>query len=362
MNTASARPRLLFSYVTATSFVEDDLALLREHYDVETFRFDPERASSATGLARLWTRQCAWLLRELPTADLVYGWFADHHAALPVLLARWFDVPTAVVLGGMDCNWLPEYDYGVWESRWRAPLVRWVVRHADLLPTVSPSLVEAEERYSTWPERRRNGIRVHVPDLQTPHPVVPLGFRPDDWPMGPPQRPDTVTTVALIDSWRTFKIKGLDLFLAAARRLPAVSFRIVGVRDGFATTIRRDEDVPDNVALLPPRPRSALSDVYRETAVYAQLSRVEAFGLVVGEAMLSGCVPVVSAVGQPPELVGDTGEVVQRPDPDAIADALRRALGRGEEARTAARTRIENQFTMDQRRERLLGLLEELRQ
>jgi glycosyltransferase involved in cell wall biosynthesis len=60
--------------------------------------------------------------------------------------------------------------------------------------------------------------------------------------------------------------------------------------------------------------------------------------------------------------VGNTGEVVRRPDPDEIAEALRRALGRGEEARTAARARIENHFTMDQRRERLLGLLEELLQ
>lgn len=362
MSTSSGRPRLLFSYMTTTSFVEDDLALLRKHYDVETFRFDPAKASSATGLARLWTRQGAWLLRELPRADLVYGWFADHHAALPVLLARWFDVPTAVVLGGMDCNWLPEYDYGVWESRWRAPLVRWIVRHADLLPAVSSSLVEAEEWYSNWPERRRNGIRVHVPDLQTPHPVVPLGFRPDDWPMGPPQRPNTVTTVALVDSWRTFKIKGLDLFLAAAYQMPAVSFRIVGVNSDFAVEIRRNEDVPENVELMPPRPRSVLSDIYQKTDVYAQCSRVEAFGLVVGEAMLSGCVPVVSAVGQPPELVGETGEIVSRPDPDTIADALRGALGRGASARTAARSRIENHFSMAQRREQLLSLLEELRQ
>lgn len=355
------RPRLLFSYMADTSFVEDDLALLREHYDVESFQFDPGRVSSATGLARLWTRQCAWLLRELPSADLVYGWFADHHAALPVLMAPWFGVPTAIVLGGMDCNWLPEYDYGVWESWWRAPLVRWIVQRADLLLTVSPSLVEAEERYSNWPERRRNGIRVHVPNLQTPHPVVPLGFHPDDWPIGPSQRPETVATVALVDSWRTFKIKGLDLFLAAARRMPEVAFRTVGVEAGFAAEIRRNENVPENTELIPPRPRSALSEVYQETAVYAQLSRVEAFGLVVGEAMLSGCVPVVSAVGQPPELVGETGEIVRRPDPDEIAETLRRALGRGGDARTAARSRIVDQFSMAQRRERLLELLAELR-
>jgi glycosyltransferase involved in cell wall biosynthesis len=344
-----------------TSFVEDDLALLRRHFDVRVFHFEAEQASSATGLARLWTRQAAWLLRELPEADLVFGWFADHHIALPTLLARWFDVPVAVVLGGMDCNWLPEYGYGVWDSRWRAPLVRWVVKRADLLPTVSRTLIEAEERYSNWPEPRTNGIRAHVPNLQTPHPVVPLGFRPDDWPMGPAERAPSVATVALLDSWRTYKIKGIDLFLAAARRMPDVDFRVVGVSPDFATALRAEEPVPDNVRLCPPRPRPQLSAVYREAAVYAQLSRVEAFGLVVGEAMLSGCIPVVSAAGQPPDLVGDTGEVVRRPTPAAVAEGFRHALERGGTERRAARERIADHFSMAQREERLVRLLNELR-
>lgn len=361
MSVSSEQPRLLFVYRNPNSFVEEDRRLLQEHYDVRSFHFEADKATSAFGLARLWTRQLWWLLRELPAADLVYAWFADHLAALPVLLASWFDVPAAVVLGGMDCNWLPELDYGVWESRWRAPLARWVVHHADVLPTVSPSLIEAEERYSNWPERRRNGIRVHVPDLETPHPVVSLGFRPEEWPMGPAQRTDTITTAALVDSWRTFKVKGHDLFLAAARRMPEVSFRIVGLSSDLAAALRDENEVPDNVTLLPPRPRTELRTVYQETSVYAQLSRVEAFGLVVGEAMLSGCVPVVSAVGQLPALVGDTGMLVERPDPDAIAEVLRDALARDAEARRAARARIEEQFSMAQREERLLDLLADLR-
>lgn len=357
----SDQPRLLFVYLKPNSFVEEDRRILEKHYDVRAFHFDAEAATSALGLVRLWLQQLWWLLRELPAADLVYGWFVDYHVALPVLLAPRFGVPTAVVLGGMDCNWLPELNYGVWESGWRAPLVRWIVHRADVLPTVSASLVEAEERYSQAGERRRNGIRVHVPDLETPHPVIHLGFRPDDWPLGPAERPDTVTTAALVDDRRTFRVKGHDLFLAAARRMPEVSFRIVGVSEAFAATLRAEADVPDNVALLPPRPRPALRAVYQETSVYAQLSRVEAFGLVVGEAMLSGCVPMVSTVGHLPTLVGEAGTVVDRPDPDAIADALREALDRGSEARRAARTRIEEHFTVAQREARLTDLLAEVR-
>ena len=361
MSASTAQPRLLLIYLKPTSFVTDDWALLEEHYDVRAFHFDADEATSALGLARLWMRQLWWLLRELPSADLVLGWFADYHVALPVLLARWVGVPVAVVLGGMDCNWVPELDYGVWESRWRAPLVRWIIKRADLLPTVSPSLIEAEERYSNWPEPRRNGIRVHVPDLDTPHPVIPHGFDPDDWPMGPSQRPPTVTTVSLLDSERTYRIKGIDLFLATAQRLPEVDFQIVGISASFAETLRREREVPENVTLQPPRPRPELKEVYQRTNVYAQLSRVEAFGLVVGEAMLSGCIPVVSAVGQLPELAGPTGEIVERPDPDAVVPHLHRALDRDEADRRAARARIEKKFSKAQREEQLLAVLADLR-
>lgn len=357
----SAKPRLLFVYLKANSFVEEDLAFLNEHYDVRTFRFDAEKTSSVLGLLELWTRQLLWLLRELPEAELVFGWFADHHMALPVLMSRWFGVPAAVVLGGMDCNWVPELNYGVWDSRWRGPLVRWIVHRADLLPTVSPSLVEAEEQYSRWPERRRNGIEVHVPNLRTPHPVIRLGFDPDEWPMGPSTRSPVITTVAFIDSERTFRIKGIDLFLAAADRLPDATFQIVGISDRFAAALRENQDVSSNVELLSPRPRHELPHVYGQTSVYAQLSRVEAFGLVVGEAMLSGCVPVVSPVGQLPELVGEAGWIVDRPDPDEIASTLRQALDSNPAARQGARAHISEHFSWARRREHLLRVLEELR-
>ena len=355
------RPRLLFVYLTPASFVRDDHALLAEDYDIRTFHFDADEARTPLGLLRLAARQLRWLLRELPEADLVYGWFADYHMALPVLAARLAGVPVAVVLGGMDCNWLPELGYGVWESRWRAPLVRRIVRAADLLPTVSASLLASVERYSQWPAARRHGIEERVPALTTPRPVIPLGFRPGDWPMGPAERAPVVTTVAFIDSRRTFRIKGIDVFLETARHVPEATFQVVGVDPGFAETVRRTDEVPDNVALRPPRPRDELPAVYQKTSVYAQLSRVEAFGMVVGEAMLSGCVPVVSAVGNLPALVGEAGHVVERPEPARVADVIRTALQADESARTAARSRITEHFTLAQRKTRLRSALDDLR-
>ena len=360
MSASTAQPRLLLIYLKPTSFVTDDWALLEEHYDVRAFHFDADEATSALGLARLWMRQLWWLLRELPSADLVLGWFADYHVALPVLLARWVGVPVAVVLGGMDCNWVPELDYGVWESRWRAPLVRGICRHASMLLPVSPALIYHENAYACPPQVLENGIRAHVPGLETPHRAIPTGYPPEAWPMGPLEREDVVSTVAIVDDERRMKVKGVDVLIEAARRLPAVTFQVVGVTREMRPILQEKYDPPQNVTLFPPRDRSDLVGVYHGTSVYTQLSRTEGLPNVMAEAMCCGCIPVGSRVGGVPELVEETGEIVERPDPDEVAARLRRALNRDEADRRAARARIEKKFSKAQREEQLLAVLADL--
>ena len=365
------RPRLLFVCLRRTSFVEDDIALLRERYDVRVFTFGAgqgtgrraeTRIGRARGLLGEFARQFRWLRRELPQADLVYGWFADYHLTLPLLLARRAGVPVAVVPGGFDANHLPDLGYGVYDSRWRAPLARRVLRRADVLLPVTQALLHAENRYATWPDARAQGLRAHVPDLQTLAHVTPLAMTPADWPPGPDERAPVVASVAYVDGERTARVKGLDVLVEAARRLPDVRFRIVGVEEGFRSTFRQKFAPPRNVALEPPRPRAALRDVYAEASVYAQLSRIEAFGCVVAEAMLCGCVPVASPVSGLPEVIGAAGHWVERPDPDHAAGVLRRALDEATpQQRAAAQARIAEHFSKEKRRQRLFGHLEAVR-
>ena len=282
------RPRLLFVYQELTSFVRDDLALLRERYDVRPFAFE----SGRRGLVRTTSQQARWLRRELPAADLVYGWFADYHLVLPVLGARRLGKPSIVVLGGYDCAALPGLGYGVFTSRWRAPLARRVVRAATALAPVAEALVLSENRVADWPGITMQGIRAHVPDLETPCEVIPTGYDPAAWPRGPEERGRTVCTVAFVDRERTFRLKGLDLFVQAARALPDVAFDVVGVAPAFAPWIEEHVRPPENVTLHPPRPREELPAVYARASAYAQLSRSEGLPNALCEAMLSGCVPV----------------------------------------------------------------------
>jgi glycosyltransferase involved in cell wall biosynthesis len=365
------RPRLLFTFLYPSTFVRDDLDLLGGHYDIRTFPFvtDPPggRLLRPYRLLSLFVRQFFWLLRELPAASLVYGWFADYHMVLPVMMSRWRRRPSVVVLGGFDSNHLPELAFGVFHSPWRGPLARLVARNATQLLAVTPGLIYSEDRFATWPEPRKNGILAHVPGLKTPCQVLSTGFDPHAWPLGPMDRSPSVCTSAWVNSERTFLIKGLDLYFEVARRVPDAIFSVLGIHDGFKPEILRRHQPPGNVRLVPPRPRETLPRAYAAESVYLQLSRTEGgLPMALGEAMLCGCIPVASRVGGMPDTVGDAGYLVDAPDPMQIASTVREALAvgsdpiRGPEARRKARARIEGRFHHKERADRLLAIFQRL--
>lgn len=349
------RPRLLFIYIQPSSFVREDLRILGETYELVPFRFGGDAKPGPVAFGALLVKQLLWLLRELPRADAIFGWFADYHMLLPALAARALHKPVVVALGGFDAISLPSLEYGVVRSAWRWPVARMVLRCASMLLPVSPSLVYSKNRFSEWPAETEQGIQAFVPDLDTPIRVVPTGYDPDAWPMGPLDRDPIVATAGMIDSHRTLIRKGIDLLFETARRMPGVRFRVIGVLDRPSVNDRYDP--PPNVELIGPVPREALVAHYHDASVYLQLSRAEGLPNVLCEAMLCGCVPVGSRAFGIPDGVGDVGYVVEEPDPDAIETAIRRALSTDAARRRAARGHIEAHFHVDRRRSALLSIM-----
>jgi glycosyltransferase involved in cell wall biosynthesis len=341
--------RVLFVYLSPTSFVRDDLETLAERVELVPFHFDVDRARTVQGLAAQWAAQRKWLKRELAGADLVYGWFADYHMVLPITYARRQAKPVVVALGGYDCLSLPELGYGVFSSPWRAPLARYVLRRASMLLPVSETLWCSENRFSAWPASKRFGLCVHVPGVRTPHRELPTGYLPERWPAGPAQRAPSVASVGLIDSEQTLRRKGIDLVLAVASQLPEISFRVIGVSDAMKEWIRSHLTVASNVSIEGPVPRDELARVYQATSVYLQLSRAEGMPNVLCEAMLCGCVPVVSRVFGNPAGAGDAGFVVDEPTPEAMAGAIRAALAADVSCRERARSHVMARFHRSRR-------------
>ena len=66
--------------------------------------------------------------------------------------------------------------------------------------------------------------------------------------------------------------------------------------------------------------------------------------------MLAGCIPVATRAGALPEVVGDTGVLVDDADPARLAGAIAEALAMDADARRHARERILENFGLDVRR------------
>src|SRR5690606_36044336 len=105
------------------------------------------------------------------------------------------------------------------------------------------------------------------------------------------------------------------------RTWPPQDLRQAAVDSGAAARIGLRDWVPDET----------LADLYERASAFVFLSEYEGFGLTPLEALAAGIPPVVPDTPVAREVYGPAACYVSRAEPDAIADALTRALGPGPE-------------------------------
>jgi glycosyltransferase involved in cell wall biosynthesis len=219
------------------------------------------------------------------------------------------------------------------------------MRRATKLVTNSHySQGEIERNIGFGPERV--GVIHHgVPD--------PYGELPDD-----ADRRRMALSVGFVTR-SNLEIKGQRAFVEAARELPDVEFVLAGPWKDDAIEGLRAQATP-NVTFTGWLEQEDLDRLFREASVYVQPSHHEGFGIAVAEAMLAGCVPVVTAAGALPEVVDDAGIQVPSDDPREVAKGIEQALAAGPDARKRARDRILTAFPVEVRREGLHQAIEAL--
>lgn len=140
-------------------------------------------------------------------------------------------------------------------------------------------------------------------------------------------------------------------FLRAARRLAGVraDVRFAVVGDGSAERVAavrdlaRDTGVFDRVIWMDDAPN--MTSVYNALDIVTSASAFgEGFSNVIGEAMACERLPVATAVGDAPRIIGDAGIVVAARDDAALSNAWLALLGKSDEERRTigqrARSRI----------------------
>jgi glycosyltransferase involved in cell wall biosynthesis len=320
--------RVLVTSTFVTSFIQNDVTLLKKHYDVDHLVLGGPWAPTAI----------AFRGRH---ADVLFSWFASTYAGAAVGFARSTGKKSIVAVGGADVACLPEIGYGLWLSRWKGLFAGFALRHADRVLAVDVFL-----RAEAMARARYDGRNIEV---------LPTGYDTAFWTPGSAKQP-IVLTVAACDSVSRLKVKGIDVLFDAARVLPDYHFMVVGLSDSLRDGLRKE--TPPNVEVRSSVPAAELLPLYQKAKVYCQTSRIEGLPNAVCEAMLCGCITVCTDVGGVRTAVGEEGFLVPSGDATAVAGAIMKAMESKDDRGLAARDSIASRFPLERREEGLIRSIE----
>jgi glycosyltransferase involved in cell wall biosynthesis len=319
-------PQILFVYDrNLASFMARDWDIVKRHWpQSRLFRW------------RRW-QDYFRLGHEVARADLVLCWFGASHT-LASVLSNAGSKPLVIIAGGWDVANLPDIDYGAYTSGIRGAVSRFMFARATRVFAVSEFTSAEAQTNARVPED-------HID-------VVHHGFDPTDWPMGDGERPLDVLMVLGSHSM----VKGFDLLVDTAARMPDVSFEVAGFAPD-RTVAAYVRDLPANVQLTGYLDGETHRQKLKSAKVYFQPSRQESFGCAVAEAMLSGCIPVLTRQGALEEVAGDVGIYSDSMLPQDMEAAIRAALSEPDSRRVRARHQIESKFNLTDYEARFVGAL-----
>ncbi|MBX7042800.1 MAG: glycosyltransferase family 4 protein [Ignavibacteria bacterium] len=354
MNNAKGRILFVKRHDANAKFVTNDIEILRKNFAVDVE--DVNVPKSAAILVML-MRQFFRCIVRISKYDIIYIWFADYHSFIPVLTGRLFGRRTVICAGGYEATYIPEIEMGVYTSasfrkKMRRFFTTYSLRNCSLILPVDDSLISNVNTYiySDVPGGKilHDGIRNMIPGISTPMKTVRLGY--DSGIFAAKKgvaRERAVVSAGLITNRFEFMRKGFDILEECSDKMKDVKFILIGLNDEHLSRLRALGR--GNLELYGKVTYDELIGLYSKASVYAQLSLFEGMPSSVCEAMLCGCVPVGSHVNGIPDIIGDTGIVVERKDVSLISSALARALEFPEDRRTDAGRRITELFDITKR-------------
>ena len=152
-------------------------------------------------------------------------------------------------------------------------------------------------------------------------------------------------------------LKGIDLLIEIAEFFPEAEFNIIG---GKAI----HKEVSKNIHLLDTMPNDELPIFLATKEYYLQLSLSEGFPNALCEAMLCGCIPIVSNVGAMPMIVEGIGGILQTKSMSKLRELLSEYLTKDSQEKKMlsenSRNRISEKYTLEIRKRNLLELISRL--
>ena len=329
--------KVLFIGNTEYGFEKRDYEILKKHFDIESIDIP---SLSPISLIKSLTK----MLKKISSSDIIFSWFAGRNSAIAITLSKILKKKSIVVIGGWDVENMPEIDYGAFAHPIEKLIVKYVLNHADLLLPFSNYAVEKLE------------------EINPKAPYIKVDLYCDTEKFHPKGKKENIVLTVGQVKQNNLKRKGLENFVKAAQYLPDIKFILVG--KWIDDSINYLKSIaPPNVEFTGFIREEELIKLYQKAKVYCQLSYQEGEGAggAVGEAMASGCIPVVSdkAVALK-DTVGDCGFYAPYGDHKKTAEIIKKALQAPDELGKKARERMVKLFSPEKREKKLKEIIERL--
>ncbi|GMQ29326.1 glycosyltransferase family 4 protein [Algoriphagus confluentis] len=342
---------ILYAFPVRTAFTDRDLEMISPVAAIKPLEF----TQSPVKLPFHFILQFFQLLWFLPRTSQYLCFFGGYHSVLPVWFGKVFGKKCTIQAGGTDCINMPEIGYGNFRKKWLRKATVYSFKNCSLILPVAEALVKQDYSYDSSISPKQ-GLLNLIPDLKTPIQVIPNGFDTDFWKASGKER-NTLTFISVATGTSNLSramVKGYDLIEKLAKAHPNWEFTLVGDSNYVSPN--------SNVKVLGKMNPSELLKLYNSHQFYLQLSTSEGFPNALGEAMACGCIPIGSAVGAIPEIIGRAGWIVKVKEYEVLDKAIKTLLAKDlKMISKEATSRISQNYPFESRKILLLKNLDLLK-
>jgi len=343
------RKTIVYIYPSLSSFVKNDLALLRKKFNVliNTYAWNKKYNTPFFLL-----HQFFFLIFNINKCSAIFISSGGYWSLLPTLMGKLTKTNVYIILNGSDCASIPPYNYGVLRKFPLKQFCKYSYSMASKLLPVSSSLIHIKNLYYSDDKYSTQGFKHFFPKTTTETMVLHNGCDSNFWTRINTIKRDPNSFIAVF-SESQFYLKGGDMIVEMAKIFPQLNFYIAG-----CNRPNNQNKKIDNLYFLGKLSPEEIRERYSTCQFHLQLSVFEGFGCALAEAMLCECIPIGSSVNIIPEIIGNTGLIVQHKEISELVSIIKQALSinNKDELGKKARKRIINNYNIKKREQRLLTL------
>ncbi len=353
-----SKEKVIYVYPSRSTFILRDVEILNEEFQVVELFFN---VSNKSRVPFEFIKQFFLLVKHIWKSEGIYCHFAGYSSLLPAFFGKLFNKPCLIIVAGNDASNFPDFSYGNYTKKLLGHATSLSLRMARHILPVHESLYF--QHYDYYPGGApAQGYSYFVP--QAKHiSFTPVYYGYDIQKFTLPKKnervPYSFLTIGNLSDPYSFKRKGYDLIIEVAKQHPDCTFTLVGW-DG-----KMELDVTPNVKLLPFMNQEMVIETFQSHEFYFQLSIMEGFPNALAEAMLCGCIPIGSNVSGIPYIIKDKGFLLKHRSVDELSEIITeaKALSKEEKEKKSegANNRIAKEFTYDNRKSKLLEVLNKYR-